>query len=159
MRRVIRERRGMTMLGMLAEHSRPAADSADLPAAVDLRAALMSLPVRKRACVVLRYAFDLSEAETARVLGVSIGTVKSQTSKAVAELERLLGTRPDLRQPAAPGEPPRRREQLTTLPQMPLRGNTARSRRRSGGVGDPAAPSAGENARPPTPIPRIMGMP
>ncbi len=46
----------------------------------------------KRACVVLRHAFDLSEKDTALALGVSVGTVKSQTSKAVAELQRLLGT-------------------------------------------------------------------
>lgn len=49
------------------------------------------LPFRKRACVVLRHAFDLSERDTALVLGVSVGTVKSQTSRGVAELQRLLG--------------------------------------------------------------------
>ena len=36
--------------------------------------------------VVLRYYEDLSEAETARVMGVSIGTVKSATSRALAKL-------------------------------------------------------------------------
>jgi RNA polymerase sigma-70 factor (sigma-E family) len=87
-RRLIRERRGMAVLGSLAEGG---LFDADVPAVVDVRAALLALPARKRACVVLRYAFDLSEDETAKTLGISIGTVKSQTSKAVGELERLLG--------------------------------------------------------------------
>jgi RNA polymerase sigma-70 factor (sigma-E family) len=60
---------------------------------VGVRDALRRLPFRKRACVVLRHAFDLSERETALTLGVSVGTVKSQTSKAMAQLQQLLGTR------------------------------------------------------------------
>ncbi|MFE1349758.1 SigE family RNA polymerase sigma factor, partial [Streptomyces sp. NPDC058757] len=47
----------------------------------------------KRACVVLRHAFDLSERVPALALGVSVGTVKSQTAKGMAELQRLLGGR------------------------------------------------------------------
>ncbi|CND48520.1 alternative RNA polymerase sigma factor SigM [Mycobacterium tuberculosis] len=62
----------------------------DVPAIVDVRAALLRLPQRKRACVVLRLAFDLSEKETAQLLGIAVGTVKSQTAKGVAELARLL---------------------------------------------------------------------
>ncbi|GAA2461898.1 SigE family RNA polymerase sigma factor [Streptomyces macrosporus] len=65
-------------------------DDPDVPAVLDVRRALARLPLRKRACVVLRHAFDLSEKETARTLGVSVGTVKSQTSRGLAELERLL---------------------------------------------------------------------
>ncbi|MGW8888968.1 SigE family RNA polymerase sigma factor [Streptomyces sp. NPDC055749] len=68
-----------------------AVDDPDVPAVVDVQGALRRLPFRKRACVVLRHAFDLSERDTSLVLGISVGTVKSQTSRGVAELQRLLG--------------------------------------------------------------------
>jgi len=64
--------------------------SADPGADIDLLRALARLPERKRACVVLRYYLDLSEADTATVLGVSVGTVKSQTAKALVRLQALL---------------------------------------------------------------------
>ncbi|MFE1957533.1 SigE family RNA polymerase sigma factor [Streptomyces sp. NPDC059479] len=48
--------------------------------------AVMKLPDRQRAMVVLRYYEDLSEAQTAEVLGVSIGTVKSAVSRALGKL-------------------------------------------------------------------------
>lgn len=63
-------------------------------AAVDERErlwpAVLCLPPRQRACVVLRYYEDLSEQETARVLGCSVGTVKSQTSRALARLRERM---------------------------------------------------------------------
>jgi RNA polymerase sigma-70 factor (sigma-E family) len=51
-----------------------------------LVAALMQLPYGQRAAVVLRYWLDLSETETAAVLGCSVGNVKSQASRALAKL-------------------------------------------------------------------------
>jgi RNA polymerase sigma-70 factor (sigma-E family) len=49
-------------------------------------AALGALPRRQRAVVVLRYFEDLTEAQTAELLGISTGTVKSQAAKALARL-------------------------------------------------------------------------
>lgn len=72
------------------DHERPV-PGADVDAALDLRAALDRLPARQRATVVLRYFGDLSVADTARALGCSEGTVKSQTAKAVETLRELLG--------------------------------------------------------------------
>ena len=54
--------------------------------------AVQTLPKRARAVVVLRYYEELTEAETADVLGISVGTVKSQASRALAALrERAPG--------------------------------------------------------------------
>lgn len=58
-----------------------------------LAAALTQLAPRQRAVIVLRYFEDRSEVETARLLGVSVGTVKSQHRDAVRRLRALL---PDL---------------------------------------------------------------
>ncbi len=52
---------------------------------------VQTLPRKQRAAVVLRYYEQLSEAETAAVLGVSVGTVKSQTSRALAALRTRVG--------------------------------------------------------------------
>jgi RNA polymerase sigma-70 factor (sigma-E family) len=52
--------------------------------------ALGRLPARQRQAVVLRYYEDLSEADTAELLGVSVGTVKSQVSRGLARLQTLL---------------------------------------------------------------------
>jgi RNA polymerase sigma-70 factor (sigma-E family) len=66
----------------------------DASALLDERAVVMEalshLPARQKACVILRYLEDLSEPETATILRCSIGTVKSQTSRALQKLRREL---------------------------------------------------------------------
>jgi RNA polymerase sigma-70 factor (sigma-E family) len=66
--------------GPAADPERPSSEP------TDLWTAMARLPRRQRAVVVLRYFEDLTEAQTAEALGCSVGTVKSQTSKAFAKL-------------------------------------------------------------------------
>lgn len=75
----------------LPETARP-----DHAAGIDDRDALWRmvrrLPARQRAVLVLRFYEDYSEAETARTLGLSVGTVKSHTSRALASLRVAMDT-------------------------------------------------------------------
>ena len=70
------------------------ADRADAYAVVDSRDALVralhTLPPRMRAVIVLRYYDDLSERETAEALGMSVGSVKSQTSRGLDRLRTAM---------------------------------------------------------------------
>jgi RNA polymerase sigma-70 factor (ECF subfamily) len=59
-------------------------------AIVALWRAVANLPPRQRAVVVLRYALGLSEAETALEMNCSVGTVKSQSSRALAKLRETV---------------------------------------------------------------------
>ncbi len=56
----------------------------------DLWHALQQLPTKQRAVIALRYYEDMSEADIAHTLGCSVGTVKSQASKAMAKLRELV---------------------------------------------------------------------
>jgi RNA polymerase sigma-70 factor (sigma-E family) len=62
----------------------------DPVADMDLRRAIAALTPHKRACVVLRYLVGMTELQTAQVLGVSPGTVKSQTHKALRQLREYM---------------------------------------------------------------------
>lgn len=89
--RLVRERRNWRLWsGGRSEH----VDVPDTDAEVDLRRALLRIPARKRACVVLRYYYGLSEQETAATLGIAVGTVKSQSARGLQELaQQLRGSR------------------------------------------------------------------
>jgi RNA polymerase sigma-70 factor (sigma-E family) len=70
-----------------ADRSSPAERAtADVDDRLAVLAALRTLPARQRAIVVLRYLQDLSEADTAEVLGISVGAVKSGASRGLARL-------------------------------------------------------------------------
>lgn len=76
---------GEVPTGELPETAAPP-DSTRVEVRRDVLAALAGLPRGQRAVIVLRYFDDLSEQQTAAALGVSVGTVKSQTSRALAAL-------------------------------------------------------------------------
>jgi RNA polymerase sigma-70 factor (sigma-E family) len=56
-----------------------------------LRRALRELTARQRAVIMLRYFEDQTEADTAAIMGCSVGTVKSQAAKALARLRHIPG--------------------------------------------------------------------
>ncbi|HVN13238.1 MAG TPA: SigE family RNA polymerase sigma factor [Kineosporiaceae bacterium] len=100
-------------LAVLREHSREGVEEAEEPddssdegAAVDdrvvLGAALRRLTARQRTVLVCRYVEDLDERTTARLLGISVGTVRSTAHRALARLREIA---PEL---DSYGAPPRR---------------------------------------------------
>ncbi|MEU6349194.1 SigE family RNA polymerase sigma factor [Streptomyces sp. NPDC047072] len=85
-----RKRRVVQLLTPHLPEQRGPSDGGGGPESYDTRsalfAALADLPPRQRAIVVLRYWECLSEQETSRILGCSVGTVKSQASRALKKL-------------------------------------------------------------------------
>jgi RNA polymerase sigma-70 factor (sigma-E family) len=86
---------------------RPHADPPDVVVAdrahdtdteLTVRQALRRLTPKQRAVLVLRYFEDLTEAQTAEVLGLSVGTVKSNTRDALARLRAVAPELEDLRE-------------------------------------------------------------
>lgn len=59
-------------------------------ARADLRAVLAALTVEHRTVLVLRFIADLTEQQTADVLGIAVGTVKSRVSRALAAIDRSM---------------------------------------------------------------------
>lgn len=84
--------------------TRPVTDTYDEGEAAAVWEVVSTLPRRARAVVVLRYYEQLSEAETAEVLGISVGTVKSQCSRALGALRERTPADLD------PGRPNREEE-------------------------------------------------
>lgn len=81
-----RRRRRERLTDAVPDFAGPAAESPD----PELRAALLALPWHQRAVVVLRHYEDLSEKSVAEALRCSVGTVKSQHSRAMARLRQIL---------------------------------------------------------------------
>jgi RNA polymerase sigma-70 factor (sigma-E family) len=80
-----------SMTGHLPDVAAPGDDQAALADRDALWQVLLRLPPRTRAVLVLRYWEDRSEAETARLLGCSLGTVKSLASRGLARMRTELG--------------------------------------------------------------------
>ena len=118
-RRVMANARTDTWRALRREHLVAPADvpdaalasTADANAERDLLArALATLTPRQRRIVVLRHLVGLPEAEVAAELGVSVGTVKSVSSRGLAQLRAVLADdgaahEPSSRTPGAPGRP------------------------------------------------------
>jgi RNA polymerase sigma-70 factor (sigma-E family) len=83
-----RARRQETAMAQVPELA--GVDEVSVEARLALRDALLALPPRRRAVLVLRYLEDLPESQVAEILGCSVGTVRSQNHKAVAQLRRAL---------------------------------------------------------------------
>ncbi len=69
------------------------ADGIDLETREQLWHMLQQLPARQREAIVCRFYLDLTEEQTADALGISVGTVKSSTSRGLAALRAVIGNK------------------------------------------------------------------
>ena len=83
-----RKDRRLVLVGAVRDQLQPGTDGS--PDRVDLVRALQSLPAREREVVVLRHYADLPERVVADLLGVSLGTVKSSSSRGLQRLRVLM---------------------------------------------------------------------
>ncbi len=121
----------------------PSPDPAEQQAVRDaMWRAVGKLPARQRAMVVLRYYEDLSEMQTAEVLGVSVGTVKSAVSRALAKLREDAQLASDVLGASSPGAA----SSAAVSPEAASPGRSA---------GAPEAPGASEGAA--APAGRVVG--
>ncbi|MEN3611484.1 SigE family RNA polymerase sigma factor [Plantactinospora sp. ZYX-F-223] len=91
-----RRRRRPLEVPLLGSDTTPTPDAyAQVEQRQQLVVALRQLPRRTQAVLVLRYFEDLSEADTARVLGCSVGSVKSQASRGLARLRIQFRVAPE----------------------------------------------------------------
>jgi RNA polymerase sigma-70 factor (sigma-E family) len=82
------ERRYVAAQARLPE---PTGKAPDLGLRDELRMALMALPARQREAIVLRFYEDLSESQTAELMGCMRGTVRSLVSRGMETLRRVTG--------------------------------------------------------------------
>ena len=89
------QRRGTTELREDHDDGRAGDFVVDIVNRAALAVALRALPPRQRTAVVLRYYEDLSEADCARAMGCSVGTIKSTTARGLLALRAQLGSTRD----------------------------------------------------------------
>lgn len=92
---VISRARRRAILRIIPTGALPEVSAPSPASGVELRqvlgAGLRALPPRQRAVLVLRFWEDLTEAQTAQIMGCAVGTVKSQSAKGLAKLRTLIG--------------------------------------------------------------------
>jgi len=89
-RRGLEQRVNALVHGRSTTERSPEWVSKDSDARLDVWNALVTLPMRQRACVVLRYFDDMTDAQVAEILDCSVGTVKSHLFRARKTLAQLL---------------------------------------------------------------------
>ncbi len=103
---ILRKRKREPHLAEVPEVAATGSDPSDVAAAaVDVQRALLGVPEGYRAVLILHDAQDLSYEETANILGVPVGTVKSRLHRGRVALAELLEGTPRLPAPSEGQEP------------------------------------------------------